>query len=67
MMEVVAIVELKYYIASICNISIITCKFSQWYELSSSVLFIIDKSFEINLYYTVLPFSLFINLRINSH
>ena len=45
---------------------IIISKFSYKKESSLIILFVIDKNLEIDLYYTILPWSLAINLKVKS-
>lgn len=46
---------------------IIVGKLSYWKELSPIILLIIDKNPEVNFYYTVLPFSLAISLKVQGN
>lgn len=57
-------IQLKKYIANARIYHIAICKLDYWQKPSPVILFKIDKSLEINLYYTILVFCLFVSLRI---
>lgn len=59
----IAIVKLKKCMASICIFSIVIDKLSYWKEFSIVILLIVDKSSEINFYYTILLFGLAISYK----
>lgn len=65
-MGVIATVELQNCIASSCIFGSVIDKFNYRNKPSLIILLAIDKSFEIDFYYIVLPLSLAISLRIKS-
>lgn len=66
-MGVIAIVELQKCVASGCIFDNIIDKFSHRNKPSLIILLAINKNFEIDFYYIVLPLSLAIDLRIKSN
>lgn len=66
-MEVVAIVEFKRDVASTQIFCIVIGKFSLWKELSSIILFIVDKSLKVGFHCTILSLNLAINLKVKNN
>lgn len=62
----VAIVEFKWHMASICILGIVIYKFRYWQESCLIILLPVDKSLEVNLYYIVVSFYLSISLKVES-
>lgn len=62
----VAIIKLKRYVASIYNFSVVINNFSNSEEFNPIILFVIDENSKVSFYYTILPLSLAINLKIKS-
>ncbi len=62
----VVIVEFERCMDNIQILGVVVGKLSYWEESSFIILFIIDKSSEVGLHHTVLPFGLAINLKVES-
>lgn len=63
-MGIVAIIKLNKSMIGICILCIIIGKFSYQKESSLNILLVIDKSFKINFYYTIVFFALAISLKV---
>lgn len=66
-MEIIAIVKLKRYIVEVCIFDIIISKLIYKQELNLIVLFFMEKSIKISLYYAILFLILAVHLQIENN
>lgn len=63
----VAAVQFKEYVASARVFDIIIDKFNYWKELYPVILLEVDKKTEVGFYYTIVPLSLTVSLRVEDN